>query len=204
MKHVRVALAALLVVPTLLTAQRGGGGRGGFGGASKSDMDAIAPKTGPSGPTISAKDFENASVFKLFLEKKKDLKLTDAQKATMKESDEKLKEANKARFALLDSLKHEAKPRTSGTPSIEDQVRLVLARESLDSVVTEIRRSYDAAAKDAVTAVDETQKPEAEKLVEKYAEEMRDMLREKLGGRGGMPGGGRGGRGGRGGPPPTR
>ncbi len=192
MNHARNALAVALLLPSLLTAQRGGGG--GFGGSKKPDMNAIAPKTGPSGPTISPKDFENASVFKLFLDKKKDLKLTDAQLVAMKESDAKLKEANKARFVIMDSLKRDAKPRTSGTPSAEDEAILVIARESLRGVVADIRSSYDAAAKDAVSSLDESQKPAAEKLMEKYHEEMQDMLREKLGGRGGAPGGGRGGR----------
>ena len=198
MQHTRIALIAALFAPAMLVAQRGGGG--GMGGSKRPDMNAIAPKTGPSGPTISPKDFENASVFKLFLDKKKDLKLTDAQLVLMKESDAKLKEANKARFVIMDSLKRDAKPRTSGTPSAEDEAILVIARESLRGVVADIRSSYDAAAKDAVLSLDESQKPAADKLMEKYREEMQDMLREKLGGRGGAPSGAPGG--GRGGRPP--
>ena len=160
-----------------------------MGGSKRADMNAVAPKTGPSGPTISPRDFENASVFKLFLDKKKDLKLTDAQMTAMKESDAKLKDANKERFVIMDSLKRDAKPKTSGTPSAEDEAILVIARESLRGVVADIRKSYDDAAQAAITSLDETQKPAAEKLMEKYHEEMQDMLREKMGGRGGPPGG---------------
>ena len=189
----------MLFVPALLIAQRGGGG--GMGGSKRPDMNAVAPKTGPSGPTISPKDFENASVFKLFRDKKKDMKLTDAQLVAMKESDAKLKEANKTRFVTMDSLKRDAKPRTSGTPSADDEAILVMARESLRGVVADIRKSYDTAAKDAVSSLDESQKPAAEKLMEKYHEEMQDMLRDKLGGRGGAQGGAPGG--GRGGRPPS-
>lgn len=199
MQHTRIALVAMLFVPALLIAQRGGGG--GMGGSKRPDMNAVAPKTGPSGPTISPKDFENASVFKLFLDKKKDMKLTDAQLVAMKESDAKLKEANKTRFVIMDSLKRDAKPRTSGTPSADDEAILVMARESLRGVVADIRNSYDTAAKDAVSSLDESQKPAAEKLMEKYHEEMQDMLRDKLGGRGGAQGGAPGG--GRGGRPPS-
>ena len=199
MQHTRIALVAMLFVPALLIAQRGGGG--GMGGSKRPDMNAVAPKTGPSGPTISPKDFENASVFKLFLDKKKDMKLTDAQLVAMKESDAKLKEANKTRFVIMDSLKRDAKPRTSGTPSADDEAILVMARESLRGVVADIRKSYDTAAKDAVSSLDESQKPAAEKLMEKYHEEMQDMLRDKLGGRGGAQGGAPGG--GRGGRPPS-
>ena len=199
MQHTRIALIAALFVPVMLTAQRGGGG--GMGGSKRPDMNAVAPKTGPSGPTISPKDFENASVFKLFRDKKKDMKLTDAQLVAMKESDAKLKEANKTRFVIMDSLKRDAKPRTSGTPSADDEAILVMARESLRGVVADIRNSYDTAAKDAVSSLDESQKPAAEKLMEKYHEEMQDMLRDKLGGRGGAQGGAPGG--GRGGRPPS-
>ena len=76
----------------------------------------------------------------------------------------------------------------------------MIARESLRGVVADIRSSYDAAAKDAVLSLDESQKPAADKLMEKYHEDMQDMLREKLGGRGGAPSGAPGG--GRGGRPP--
>ena len=114
----------------------------------------------------------------------------------MKESDAKLITANAERFTLLDSLKKDARPKTSGTPSAEDEVRMVLAREALSGVVRDIRLSFDAAAKEGVPGLDEGQQKTAQVLMEKYNEEMQDMLREKLGGRGsgGGPPPGRGGR----------
>ncbi|MEQ1694017.1 MAG: hypothetical protein ABMA00_22190, partial [Gemmatimonas sp.] len=121
--------------------------------------------------------------------------LVQAQLATFKESDAKLKELNADRFKLLDSLKKEARPRTSGTPAPEDEVRMLLAGEALGGVARDIRVSYDEAATAALPTLDESQQKSAQELMEKYQREMQSMLREKLGGRGG--GGAPGGRGGR-------
>lgn len=164
-----------------------------MGGSKEADWNAVATKSGPGGPTISPKDFGNASIFKLLIDRKKDLKLTEAQLATFKESDAKLKEVNADRFKLLDSLKKDAKPRTSGTPSPEDEVRMVIASEALSAVARDIRTTYDDAAKAALPVLDDAQQKSAVALMEKYQQEMQSMLREKLGGRGG--GGAPGGRG---------
>jgi hypothetical protein len=136
------------------------------------------------------------------LDKKKDLKLTDAQAAAVKEADAKLLAANADRFKLLDSLKKDAKPKTSGTPSTEEELRLVLARDALKGVVTDIRTSFDAAAKEGIPGLDEGQQKATQELMKKYNEEMQDMLREKMGG--GGRGGGGGGRGEAAGGPSTQ
>src|SRR5262245_16770138 len=113
MNRVRFAIAVLMLVPAVATAQKKSMG------IKEADIEAGAAKTAPTGPTISSKDFEKASPYKLMLDKKKDLKLTDAQQAAAKEADAKLMAANADRFKLLDSLKKDAKPKTSGTPSTE-------------------------------------------------------------------------------------
>jgi len=204
MHRVRLVLAVLAFAPTVAAAQATAAKRG----AGKSEnWDAVTTDKAPAGPTISAKDFEKASPFHLMLDKKKDLKLTDAQVTSVKEADAKLLTANAERFTLLDSLKKDAKPKTSGTPSAEDEVRMVLAREALSGVVRDIRFSFDAAAKEGVPGLDESQQKTAQELIAKYDAEMQDMLREKLGGRGGSggPPAGRGGGppSGRGGRPPV-
>ena len=194
MNFTRVALAASVLLPLLLSAQITAAPKRGTG--KEANWDAVAGKSAPTGPTISAKDFEKASPFRLMLDKKKDLKLTDAQMTAVKEADAKLIASNAARFTLLDSLKKDARPRTSGTPSTEDETRMVIARESLNGVVRDIRLSFDAAAKEGVAGLDEVQQKTTQELMQKYAEEMQDMLRDKLGGRGGGggPPAGRGGR----------
>ena len=76
---------------------------------------------------------------------------------------------------------------------------MVMAREALNGVVRDIRESFDAAAREGLPGLDDSQQKTAQTLMEKYNEEIQEMLREKLGGRGGggAPPAGRGGR------PPT-
>ena len=169
-----------------------------MGGSNDVDWNKVASKSGPGGPSISGKDFENTTPFKFIVERKKDLKLTDAQVAAFKDADLKLKAANQSKFVLIDSIKKDAKPRTSGDPSAEDMARMALAREALQSVVHDVQTSFDNAAKAALPMLDEPQRAEGQKALDKYNQEMEDMLRERLGGgRSGGPGAG-GGRGGRG------
>lgn len=201
MIRVRLAVFLLCAVPALAVAQRGGSGGGGGGSkgmsgtGKKENWDDVAEKRAPAGPTISAKDFDDVSIYKILVDKKKDLKLSDAQIASFKEADAKLKDANADRFKLLDSLKKDAKPRTSGTPSAEDEARMVIAREALQGVVRDIRGSFDGAAKEAVAKLDESQQKAGADVMDKYNEEMLDLMRSKMGGGGrGGPGGGRGGR----------
>jgi len=192
MHRLRLAFAAIMLVPTIAAAQRGG-----MGGSKEADWNAVATKSGVGGPTITSKDLEGATPFKFILDRKKDIKLTEPQMTNLKAADVALKESNKQRFLLVDSLKKEARPKTSGTPSAEDEVRLVVAKEALQVTVREVQKSYDDAAKLALPMLDESQRAEGQKALDKYSEEMTDLLREKLGGRGagGPPAGGRGGRG---------
>jgi hypothetical protein len=185
MHRVRFAVAALMCLPGIAAAQKKGMGTG-----KEADWDAVATKSAPAGPTISSKDFEKASPYRLMLDKKKDLKLTDAQQVATKEADAALLAANADRFKLLDSLKKDAKPKTSGTPSTEDELRMVLAQDAMSGVVRDIRTSFDAAAKQGLPGLDEAQQKSHQELMKKYDEEMQEMLREKMGGRGGRSGGG--------------
>ena len=183
---VQIALLTTLIVPSTLLAQRGGGGtKGDFGGTAKPNKDAFGEKTGPAGPTITAKDFQESSIFKLLLDKKKDLKLTDAQVNAFKDADNKLKDANADRFKLLDSLRTESKAKTSGDPSAEEMARLAIARDALMGVVKDIRASYDDAAMKASSSLDASQQKSGQELMQKYNDEMQKILREKSGSRGG-------------------
>ena len=153
MTRLRVALTAFLLVPSLALAQRGGGGGGGGsrGTGKAADWNAVGAKGGPAGPTISPKDFQEKSIFQLYLDKKKDLKLSDAQVVALKDADAQLKDANADRFKLLDSLKQDAKPRTSGDPSVQEMARLAIAKDALQGVIRDIRSSYDDAAASSPT-----------------------------------------------------
>lgn len=185
---VRAAVLAgiLVALPAVASAQRGGGGGRGMGGAKETDWKAVAGDA-PKGPSISGKDFE-ASPLQMFLDKKKQLKLTDDQVTAIKAADEKLQTANKERYLLVDSLKKQMRP--SVAPSAEDEARLVLARESMQGVVRDIRSSHDAGTKEVVATFDADQQKTATELLDKHAEKVQKMLRDKLGG--GPTGAGRG------------
>lgn len=181
-------LVLLLAVPVLAHAQRGGGGR--MGGSKEADWNSVMADV-PKGPSISGKDFVEASPLAMFLDKKKDLKLTDAQITAIKAADDKLQAANKDRYTLVDSLKKQMRP--SVAPTAEDDARLAIARESMQGVVRDIRASHDAETKAIVQTLDAEQQKTAEELLAKHAEKVQKMMREKMG-----PGGGRAGGRGRG------
>ena len=100
MSRIRTAIALLVLIPSVSFAQRGGGGSstgsttssGGFGGkgGQKTGFDA-EKNAAPRAPSISGKDFEKASPLADLVDKKKDLKLTDAQVASIKDADAKLR-----------------------------------------------------------------------------------------------------------------
>jgi hypothetical protein len=187
MSRLTVVAAAVLLVPALAFAQSRGGR--GMGGSKEADWNEVT-KDIPKGPTISGKDFAEASPLAMLLDKKKDLKLTEAQVGSITEAETKLQSDNAARFAIVDSLKKAMKP--SIAPTAEDEARVALSREAMMGVVRDIRGSFDAASKASVGSLDADQQKKAEELLGKHAEKMQKMLREKMGGGGPGMGGGRG------------
>jgi hypothetical protein len=97
----RLLIAALLFVPSLALAQRGGASSQA---AKHTEMD---PQTA-SGPTLRTRDIEDMSPIKLLIDKRKDLKLTDAQLSGLKDAEPKLKEANAPLLKQVDSLMRRA------------------------------------------------------------------------------------------------
>jgi hypothetical protein len=171
---------ALLLLPALSGAQ----GRK-TRGEKEADWDAIA-KNGSSGPTISAKDIEGMSPLKAMIDKKKDLKLTDDQLGKFKGFDGALKEKNAPLATMVDSLRKAMKP--SVTPTPEDEARAVIARESMMGVLKEVHANNDAAVKEAMALLDETQQKAAAEVLQKEQQDNQEMLRAKLGGRSGSGG----------------
>ncbi len=192
MTRLGTAIALLVLIPSIGLAQRGGAGGGaastggGFGGKSgqKTGFDA-EKNAAPRAPSISGKDFEKASPLADLLDKKKDLNLSDAQVTSLKDADAKLRADNADRYKLVDSLRKELRPGSSAA----DEARVALSREAMMGVIRDIRASYDAAAKEVVSKMDEAQQKTAGEILQKNAEETQQMTREKMGGgRGGPPG----------------
>ena len=179
-----IVVLSLVLLPTLTSAQsRGGRERG-----ARDNSDSIA-KAMPSGPKLSSRDIEGISPLRFLVDKRKDLKLTDDQQKQFKEADAKLKDKNMPMLKSVDSLVKLMKP--SSLPSADDDARVAIARESLMKVISDIRTNYDAAAKEAMPALDDTQKATATTLLQKFQQDNADMLREKMATSAGGAGGGR-------------
>jgi hypothetical protein len=182
----RLLITTLLLVPSLALAQRGGGGR------TQADRktDLMDKDDSPKGVALRTRDVEDVSPLKLLIDKRKDLKLTDAQLAQLKDADGKLKEKNQPLMKALDSLIHESRAPGVLAPDKQQEV-MRGARNGLMEVMKDVRANYDAAAKDAVAQLDAEQQPKANEMLEKQRQDAEKMLRERMGGGGGgRPGSG--------------
>ena len=182
MMRTRYALLALLVLPGVALAQRGGGGGGGGrdrGTNAKTDRAEMDKEFAPP-MKLSRGDLEDIVPAKVLLDKKKDLKLTDDQQKQLKDQVGKVKETNTPLYAAFDSLRIVVRPKSN--PTDEDQVRSTIAREELLSVVRTIRSNYDASAKDAVALLDDSQKTMAAGILEKLTKDAESMISDRLNG----------------------
>jgi len=176
----RLAVTALLLVPTLALAQRGG----------RTQADRKTPlfdkEEMPKGPTLRVRDIEDQSPLKLLIDKRKDLKLSDAQVTQLKDSETKLKDTNAPLLKAVDSLIRELR---NGVASPNDQSRIKAreARSGLMDVLKELNGTYDAPVKDVLTQLDPEQQSKAKELLEKQKQDGDKMLREKLSGGGERP-----------------
>jgi hypothetical protein len=172
----RLLVALLLVVPSIAVAQRGGG---------RTQSDRKTPlfdkEDAFKGPAIRVRDIEDLSPIKLLIDKRKDLKLTDAQLAQFKDAEGKLKEKNAPLFKAVDSLVHEM--RNAGAQSSDEaRARGRNAREGLMEAIKDARGNYDASAKEAVAQLDADQQTKANEMIEKQRVEGDKTIRERLSG----------------------
>jgi hypothetical protein len=192
-----VAVISLLLIPSLTSAQRSGGGGGRTRGDKDVNWDEIRKGVGGAGLKLSNKDVENISPIKLLIDKRKDLKLSDAQTNQVKDLESKVKQQNEPFYKTLDSLRGVLKePAGSGGPSDEYRARMALAHDGAAEAVRSIRENFSASLKEALALLDESQQKAANDLVAKQQSEAEEMLQDKLGGRGNgeQPSAGRRGR----------
>lgn len=181
-------LVSLILLPTVVFAQRGGASGSGSGGSRvrgdpKADWQSVMGANS-GGIKLTNRDVENINPLKLLIDKRKDLKLTDDQLTRLKELDGKLKDKNQDSFKALDSLRLMAQP-PAHDPNDDDRARMSVARRLAAATVGTIRENCDAALKEALPILDESQQMAAGELLNKQRSEADEMLREKLGGRGG-------------------
>ncbi|MEO7085496.1 MAG: Spy/CpxP family protein refolding chaperone [Gemmatimonadaceae bacterium] len=175
-------VACVIALPSLATAQRGGGS-----GATK--KTEFFDKNEKKGPTLRVRDVEDISSIHLLLDKKKELKLSDAQVNTLKELENKAKDKNGPQLKIVDSLIHELMV-TRSNNSDDEKSRVRSTQADLVNAIAAARGTYDAAAKEGMATFDADQQAKANDLMAKQRSEGDKMLREKMMGGGGGGGGG--------------
>jgi len=170
-----ILLALALSLPSAAFAQRGGGrtesGR-------KTDLFKDDEKKPPQGPALRARDVEDISPIKLLIDKRKDLKLNDAQVDGLKKSEDALKQKNAPLMSAVDSIVREMKPVLNPTP--ESNARLRDNRVSLEQTLSTIRDNYDAAAKEAVAGFDAEQQTKANEMIAKQKEDGAKRIHDRM------------------------
>jgi hypothetical protein len=178
----RLALALIVLLPCIAAAQRGGGARS----AADRRPERMDKGNEPQGALLRARDIEDQSPLRLLIDKRKDLKLTDAQLAQVKDAEPKLKTENEPLLKAVDSLVRELRP---GNSSDDARAHQRDARIGLMATLAEIRTNYDSAAKDVISHLEPDQQSRATELLTKQRDEGEKMIREKVSGGRERPGG---------------
>lgn len=180
--RVPVALLALLVVmPSIVLAQRGGGGRPPAPGHT-SDDDMGARAGGSPGGAMklpSASDLEKQSAVHLFLDKKKKLALTDSQVTQLEALAAQLKVQEAPIAQRADSLRKAGAPPSGSFADLSDEerTRLVAWRLVAGDIMDGIRTSERSAAQQALALLTEGQQGKAKELLDQQREEQRRSMR---------------------------
>lgn len=169
----QLVLAALVLLPLGTVAAQGRS----RSQANKHEDAKYADDNLPKGPAIRGRDFEDLNPLKLFIDKKKDLKLSDAQVDGLKKAESALRESNKPLYQAIDSLAREMKPPMNATSASEERMRN--ARRGLDQTISSINDSYMAASKEATAGFDADQQAKATELLGKLKEDTEKRIREK-------------------------
>lgn len=160
-------VAALLVLPTLVTAQRTRSSAGGhISDRGKMDLDtAGARKSG----ILATKDLQKENMIAFVLDKKKDLKLGDDEVKALKTIQDHLKDTVSAPMNSLDSITNQMRRTGDLAPSESDRnlARLIGAQR-----VSEVRSQYEAALKDALTKLTEEHQKAASDLIDARRKEL--------------------------------
>ena len=165
MKRRYLLVASLLVLPSLAVAQRGGGGGGGRSRATEHDKMFSDDKDAPKGPTLRTRDLEDFSPIRMLIDKRKDLKQSDAQVDGLKKAEEPLKQNNEPLMKALDSLVREMKPPMNMNDEARSRIRS--AGMALHETLQSIGANYDAAAKEALAGFDAEQHTNAYEMLAK-------------------------------------
>jgi hypothetical protein len=171
-----LVLTALLAIPSVAAAQRS---------RTQSDRRTeLFDKDSSSRQApmlLRVRDVEDLSPIKLLIDKRKDLKLTDAQLSQLKDSEGNLKDKNASLLKGIDSLTRDLRS-AMGSPSDDGRARARDARMGLMTTLGEIRANYEASAKDVLVTFDADQQSKATELLDKQRQETDKFLQERVNG----------------------
>ncbi|HEY4303843.1 MAG TPA: hypothetical protein VGM82_05220 [Gemmatimonadaceae bacterium] len=146
--------------------------------ATKHEDAKYADDGTAKGPAIRGRDLEDLSPLKLLIDKRKDLKLSDAQIDGLKKSDDQLKQKNQPLYKAIDSLAKAMRPAMNS--SAEGDARIRDARRGLDDAIQSIRSNYDAAGTEAIGSFDADQKAKAGELFTKLKDDADKRIRDRM------------------------
>jgi hypothetical protein len=171
----RLLLVTFVLVPSIAVAQRSGRTQAD----KKTDLFDKKDDVTPKGPTLRVRDVEDQSPFKLLIDKRKDLKLTDAQLSQFKSAEDKLKEKNEPLMKAVDSLVHEMRF-AAASQSDQARERGRNGRQGLMETLRSVNENYDASAKEALATLDAEQQAKANEMLEKQRREGEKTIRERM------------------------
>ena len=159
-------VAALLVLPTILSAQK----RGDRGGKSE-NKDKMALDTGRvrGSGIMSTKDLQKDNMVAFVLDKKKDLKLSDDEVKALKGINDRLKDTVSVQMNSIDSIASRMRPTGDLAPTEGDRN---VGRLIASARITEVRSQYDAFLKEALTKLSEEHQKAANDLIEVRRKEL--------------------------------
>ncbi len=160
-------VAVLLVVPTILSAQRTRGG-GSSRSSERGKMDLDTAGVRKSG-ILSTRDLQKENMVAFVLDKKKDLKLSDDEVNALKAINDHLKDTVSAPMNSLDSIANRLRRSGDFAPSEGDRTA---ARLIATQRIAEVHSQYDAFLKEALSKLTEEHQKVANDLIEARRKEL--------------------------------
>jgi hypothetical protein len=154
-KLMLVAVAIGLVLPMVASAQRGGRSGGGGGGGS-----AVA--------VMSKKDVEELDPVKLILEKKKDIKIDEAQKVQIEAMYKPLNKTFDSLFKIVDKAQFDGqalRKNSAGDQSIATRLKICDANQVTQKAYVELREAYTKGGADVLAILRDDQKAKANEIL---------------------------------------
>lgn len=171
MRPLLVAAVVLALLPLGVQAQKRG--------TAPPDWDKMGKSSSATtAQLLTRKEVEEMEPVGLLVDKRKDLKLNEAQFASLKAMEAEGKVRDASLYEAMDSLRKEL--RGAGAGGDDARQRMAAAREEFAKVVGRIRANFAADATTAVAALDESQRAAATTLLEKQRAEAEETLEKKM------------------------